>query len=438
MELEKLLPVDADTERLVLGAMLTDPDSVGQILDGLGESDFALRSHRLIYSAARKAWEGGEHVDRVTVAMRLQDEGSLETVGGLTYISTLDDGLPKIYGLDDYVDRLARKATLRAAAQRAYRLVLECCEPSATVETISGAEQFLRTLRDSSERGKDRPETLEEFLTAGGASLDSMLSRQAEEGVFTPWSTLNEMTGGFRPGQLVIVAGRPGDGKTVCAVQLAMLAARRRRAAVLFSLEMTKAEIWKRILSAESEVSFGRINFQRLNDAERAEITRAAAAVASWPLFIDDDPNRTVRAISAALRKHRMTRPLDLVVIDYMQLLTPGSRRENRTQEITEISRGLKLLAKDMGVPVVVLSQLSRDSEKGNRRPELSDLRDSGSIEQDADIVLMLYREPKEREAAINEKRPSKIELLVRKQRNGPTGSMTLMFDPRVMSMMDQ
>jgi len=426
------LPSDTTTEDLVLAAMFSDAEAAQQALDALTSDDFTVERSRLIFAAAQEVQNTKGAIDRHTVTMQLHDSGQLAKVGGMATMVGLGDSLPRVFDFDSYLERLQTKTTLRRAIRAANRLIVECCQQGAGVEAVREAEELLRKILAPD--GGKRPENFEKFLEATGG-LDRLIGSTADDGMIpSPWPMLNEIIGGgFRPGQKVIIAARPGEGKTVAGAQIAVTAARRGTGSVLFSLEMGKEEIWKRVLCNESQTHFGRLVHGRIDETERKHIARAASRMAEFPMFVDDASGRTIRSMTTSLRKHKAQHGLGLVVVDYLQLMEVSGRKDNRVQEVTELSRQLKLAAKEFKVPFIVLAQLNRAMEKDGRKPQLSDLRESGSIEQDADVVLMLYRDQKEKAAAIEERRPSKMEMLIRKQRNGPTGVVQILFDPRLM-----
>lgn len=435
MNTEIRLPADPDTERLVLGAMLVSPEDTPAILGTLEADDFSLQKHRLILTAAASLLDRGESIDRVTLAEELRRRGHLEAVDGLSYLVSLDDNLPRVFGLDGYVRLLKRKATLRKAIVRAQELISECCHPSADVDAVARAEEFLRALTAKQEQRS--LVGLEGYLDRTGG-LDALLNRQAKRTIPTPWQPLTDMLlGGFRPGELILLAARPSLGKSTAAAQIGVHAALAGHGVALFSFEMHAGQIWRRIVAHRAKVSLSNVNRGTLSMIERHEAYTAVADIAEAPIWIDDQTSCTVSALVSAVRKQLSIGPApELVVVDYLQLMQTTRRRDSRVAEVTEISRQLKVAARDLRLPMLVLSQLSRDSDKDNgRRPELTDLRDSGSLEQDADTVMFLWQERKERESAIAERRPGSMELIVRKQRDGPVGWIKLVFDPRIMTL---
>jgi len=375
------LPAALEIERLVLGAMLTDVEAAPMIAGSLQGDDFSLTKHRLLFAAACALIESGEHLDAQQLGTALRKAGKLEAVDGIGYIVSLDDDLPRVFGLDGYIRTLRQKTILRQAAIRAQALLAECCHPSADIAAVSRAEEFLRSLTERTNQRSLRG--LEEHL-AGAGGIDGLLHPNGRELIVpTPWKSLSEiLLGGFRASQLVILAARPGMGKSTAAAQIGVTAALAGHGTDVFSFEMNASQIWRRMVAHHAQISLGRINRGGLSLIDRHAAVGATTDLAEAPLWIDEESNCTVPALVGAVRKQRSSgRKPSLIVVDYLQLLQTTRRRESRVQEITEISRQLKIAARELRIPLLVLSQLSRDSEKDNgRRPELTDLRESGCL----------------------------------------------------------
>lgn len=420
------LPIDPDVEKLVLGAMLSDAESAESVF-GLEPHDFGLEQHRRIYRAALAVRQEGGQVDRITVATKLKEGKSLDSVGGLTYLTGLDDGLPRVYALESYVGTLRIKSTLRRAAIAAGALSERCCAPDAQIEDVTRAEAFLRDLAASAQKRKPSLKTIEEAIEEAGG-LDSFIKPPAGDAVPTPWATINELLdGGFRAGQLIIVGARPGMGKSALAGQIALSGAH--RGVTIFSLEMSAPQIWKRILAGASNIPM-----RSLAHSGR-EIYSAVEEVGRLGIRIDDTAGANVESIVRAVKATKKRGPVGLVMVDYLQLLKGSRAHRSRVEEVTEISRALKLAARELRVPFLVLAQLNRDTAKEDRAPGLHDLRESGSIEQDADVVILMYTPKKALAEAIATKSPSPLELILCKQRDGPTGSVHLTFKAATMQM---
>lgn len=429
------IPAAVEVERLVLGVIETDPEAASHCLEILEVDDFSVQKHRLIFAAAKHLADAGEQIDRVTLARALIARGQLEAVDGIGYLTELDTDLPRIYGLENYLRTLRHKSVLRKAANAATQLLHEVCLPGADIDAVARAEEFLRTLTDRDQ--KRSLMGLEEHLESTGTSLDAFLRPDHGKSLVpTPWTTLNEILGGFRPAQLIVLAARPGMGKSAAASQIAVAAARAGYGTAVFSFEMAAQEIWRRLVAHISRVSLRRITRGDYSSLDQFHVQGAASELAQMNVWIDETTGCTVAALSAALRKHRSKgHEVGLVVIDYLQLMQTTRRREKRVEEVTEISRLLKVAARELKVPILVLSQLNREVEKDGARPELHHLRESGSIEQDADAVLFLWQDRRERQKAIQEKRPGEMEIIVRKQRNGSVGFCKVMFEPRIMTL---
>jgi replicative DNA helicase len=428
---EKGLPASVDTERLVLGAILLNDACYLQAARLLEPADFSLEKHRRIFARMKDLYERGERIDRVTLANELIKQGQLESVDGLAYLVSLDDGLPEIANLESYLRIVKDKSTLRKLIFSAQQIIDRCLlggeEPD---QILAAAEEGL--LKLSEDRGRDQlagpAQIIEQFPGGVGAFLDPS---QRVRGLSTGFTKFDEMTGGLNGGELIILAARPSMGKTALALNIAQHVAthpQMRKPVAVFSLEMSSASLLTRLLCAAARVDQHKFRAGYLNKEERAKLQYALATLTESPLFLDDTPGVNLMDVHSKLRRLKSQHGLALVVIDYLQLMGSRGRAENRNQEVSAISRGLKLLAKDLDVPFLVLSQLSRAAETrpGDHKPQLSDLRDSGSIEQDADLVAFIYRE--EVYKRDREDLRGLADLIIAKQRNGPTGTVPLRF----------
>jgi replicative DNA helicase len=426
--IERGLPTNVDVERYVLGSILLDDSLFVQVAATLEADDFSLEKHRRIFLRMNELNSRGEKVDRVTLAEELMKHNQLESCDGLTYLVSLDDGLPQIQNLDSYVRIVKDKSLLRRVIFASQNLINRCLAGEEDAQVIlAGAEETLLKLGESKARvGLSTPgEIIDEFQGGLNAFLDP---GKRIQGLSTGFKRLDEMTGGLHPGELIIVAGRPSMGKTALALNIAQHAAKMNRTVAVFSLEMSKEALLTRLLCAGARVDSHRFRLGYLDAEERRRLQATASELVEAPLYIDDTSGSNLMDMHAKLRRLKAERPLGLVVLDYLQLMGGRGRFENRVQEISALSRGLKLLAKELNVPMLVLSQLSRASETrpGDHRPQLSDLRDSGSIEQDADVVAFIFRE--EVYKPDREDLRGEAELLLTKQRNGPTGKIPLVF----------
>jgi replicative DNA helicase len=429
LALEKGLPCNLDAERFVLGSILLDDSQFVQVAGALEGEDFSLEKHRRIFHRMAALSERGERIDRVTVANELLRYNELESCDGLSYLVSLDDGLPRIFNLDSYVRIVKDKSILRRIIFTSQHLMNRCLVGEEDPEQIlAGAEESLLKLGDS--RGKtglaSPAQVIEEYQGGLNAFLDPS---KRIKGISTGYTKLDEMTGGLHAGELIILAARPSMGKTALALNIAQhVATRLNETVAVFSLEMSKESLLTRMLCATARVDSQRFRAGYLNQDERRKLQAAAAQLVEAPLFIDDTAGASLMEMHAGLRRLQQQRKLGLVVVDYLQLMSGRGRFENRNQEISTISRGMKLLAKELNVPMLVLSQLSRapETRQGDHRPQLSDLRESGSIEQDADLVAFIFREEVYRRD--REDLHGLAELLVAKQRNGPIGKIDLVF----------
>ena len=434
--LEQTLPMNLDAERFVLGAILTDDTAYIRVAGSLMPEDFSIEKHRRIFQRMGDLQDAGQNIDRVTLANELMKHGELQSVDGVSYLVTLDDGLPPLYNLDSYVGIVKEKALLRKIMTVSQDMIERCAAGGEDAHQILGAaeEALVRLGEVQSSKGLASPgQIIGEFEGGINAFLDPS---NRVKGISTGYAKFDEMTGGLREGELIILAARPAMGKTALALNIAQHVAtspRNAKAVAVFSLEMSKESLLTRMLCSMARVDQRRFRAGYLNASERHSLIEAMATMMEAPLFIDDTAGTNLMDVHSKVRRlqteqERTEAPLGLVVIDYLQLMSGRGRFENRVQEISSLSRGLKLMSKELRVPFLVLSQLSRapETREGNHRPILSDLRESGSIEQDADLVAFLFREEvyKPDKADLQ----GVAELLLAKQRNGPTGKVKLVF----------
>ncbi len=431
VSLEQSLPLNLDAERYVLGAILTDENAFVRVAGGLAPGDFAIEKHRRIFARMGDLHDAGQTIDRVTVANELMRHGELQSVDGVSYLVSLDDNLPQIYNLEGYVNIIKEKSLLRKIITVSQDTIDRCTAGGEDGTQILGAaEDALMKLGDvQSSQGLSTPlQIVEEFAGGINAFLDTS---QRIKGISTGYVKFDELTGGLREGELIILAARPAMGKTAFALNIAQHVAtnpHNPKACAVFSLEMSKESLLTRMLCATARVDQQRFRAGYLNGEERHALQEAMAKLVEAPLFIDDTAGTHLMDVHFKLRRLQAEQDLGLVVIDYLQLMSGRGRFENRNQEISSLSRGLKLMSKELRVPFLVLSQLSRAPETriGDHRPMLSDLRESGSIEQDADMVAFMFRE--EIYKPDNESLKGMAELILSKQRNGPTGRVKLVF----------
>jgi replicative DNA helicase len=428
--LQKGLPANIDAERFILGSVLLDDARFIDIAGVLTNEDFALEKHRRIFARMSELHERSEKIDRVTVANELLRYNELESVDGLTYLVSLDDGLPRISNLDSYVKIVRDKATLRRIAVASQHLMNRALMAEDDPEEIlAGAEQTLLQLGESrTDKGLATPlQVIQGYEGGLNAFLDPS---KRIKGISTGFTKLDEMTGGLHAGELVILAARPSMGKTALALNICWhVASRLLQPVAIFSLEMSQESLLTRMLCAAARVDSQRFRAGYLNEAERKKLREAANQMVESPIYIDDTAGINLMDMHAKLRRLQQSgQKLGLVVVDYLQLMSIRGRTENRNQEVSQLSRGMKLLSKELGCPFLVLSQLSRapETRQGDHRPQLSDLRESGSIEQDADLVAFIFRE--EVYKRDREDLRGVAELHLAKQRNGPIGTINLVF----------
>jgi replicative DNA helicase len=430
LALEKGLPSNVDAERFVLGSILLDDSSYLDVAGVLSPDDFCLDKHRKIFRRMSELHDRSEKIDRVTIANELLKFNELESVDGVTYLVSLDDGLPRIPNLDSYVKIIRDKATLRriiAASQQMMNRALLAEEDPDVI--LAGAEESLVKLGEArmTEGLKSPGQIIAEYAGGINAFLDP--SRRIK-GISTGFTKLDEMTGGLHKGELIILAARPSMGKTAIALNIAShVATKLNEKVAVFSLEMSGESLLTRMLCASAYVDSQRFRAGYLNQEERRKLAQASQKLVEAPLYIDDTAGVNLMDMHAKLRRMQGgDQKLGLVIVDYLQLMSARGRTENRNQEVSGISRGLKLMAKELDVPMMVLSQLSRAPETriGDHRPQLSDLRESGSIEQDADLVGFIFREEvyKRDRADLH----GLAELIIAKQRNGPIGTVNLVY----------
>jgi replicative DNA helicase len=421
---------NVEAERAILGAVLLDNQAFSEAAEVLVPEDFALDSHRRIYRRMMDLSERAAPIDMLTLVNELEAQKDLQSVGDVSYISSLLDGVPDRPSIAIYVGMVRDKARLRGACHVADLMLVQAMDGRETADTvIAGAESGLFELTER-RIGKGF-RTVKEVVLDSFGSIDDMLNRGAPiTGVATHFLGLDAATCGLQKAELTILAARPSMGKTALAMNITENAAYLdRKVVAVFSLEMSADGLAQRLFCSRGEVNLQRFRKGDLNEQEKRQIAKAADEIASCGIHIDDTAGLAVSEMRAKARRLKQKHGLDLIVIDYLQLMSGGSKSfENRTQEVSAITRGLKGLAKELDVPVLALSQLSRETEKReNSRPRLSDLRDSGSIEQDADVVLFIYREEVYKPLVIEVS--GTAEIIIAKQRNGPIATVSLAFE---------
>ncbi len=425
--LDRLPPQDLDAEQCVLGAMLLSKDAVADVVEVVRGTDFYRPAHEQVFNAILNLYGHGEPADAVTVADELGKRGEIIRVGGAPYLHTLLASVQVVANAGYYADIVRDKAILRRLADASVRVGQLAYTAAGDVDQIvdrAQAEVYAVTERRAAEDYKPLSALMQPTLD----EMEAISSRGGGlSGVPTGFADLDDLTNGLHAGQMVVLAGRPGSGKSTLALDLARAASiDNGLTSVIFSLEMSQTEITMRLLSAEASVPLNHIRNGKMSDDDWTRVANKMGQVSEAPMFIDDSPNLTMMEIRAKARRLKQRHDLRLVVIDYIQLMTSGRKVESRQLEVSEFSRQIKLLAKELDLPVVALSQLNRGPEqRTDKKPMLSDLRESGSLEQDSDLVLLVHRpDMYDKESD----RAGEADLDVAKHRNGPTRTVTVAF----------
>jgi replicative DNA helicase len=425
--LDRMPPQDMDAEASVLGGMMLHHAAITEVVEIVEGADFYKPAHELVFNTITDLFAKGDPVDPITVTNRLRERGELDRAGGINAAFNLVQGTPTAANAGYYADIVRQKSILRglvragtAIAQLGYAGGDANESADAAAAELNNAVQ-VRDDPDSALIGDDMGDMIDELveLEKNGKAM----------GVPTGFADLDGLTHGLHPGQMIIIAARPAMGKSTFAVDiLRSCSIKHGRPAAMFSLEMSRREVQHRVMSAEARIGLHHIRGGNMTDSDWERFARRSPDVTAAPLTIDATPNQTIMQIKSRCRKLKQRNGLDLVVIDYLQLLGSGTsrRQENRQQEVSDISRNVKLMAKELDVPVIVLCQLNRGPEqRTDKKPQVSDLRESGSLEQDADLVILLHRED-----AYDKETPraGEADLIVGKHRNGPTGTITVAF----------
>lgn len=424
---QRLPPQNLEAETSVLGAVLLENEALNSILEILKEDDFYRNAHRRIFSAILHLYEHSEPVDLITLSEVLKTRGELDDVGGVAYLNSLVNGVPTAANISYYAKIIKEKALLRKLINRTTEIVSQSYSISGDVdEFIDQAERTIFEISEDRVRPSFYP--IKDLIKSSFKTIERLYEkRQLITGVPTGFQRLDELTSGLQPSDLIIIAGRPSMGKTALALNIAQNASVQAAIpAAIFSLEMSKEQLALRMLCSEAKVDAHRLRGGFLSESDWPKLTRAAGSLSEAPLFIDDTPGLSALEMRAKTRRLKIEHNLGLVIVDYLQLMRGRARADSREQEISDISRSLKALAKELSIPVIALSQLNRRvEERGDKRPQLSDLRESGAIEQDADVILFLYREEVYNKSEENR---GKAEIIIGKQRNGPTDKVDLAF----------
>jgi replicative DNA helicase len=430
ISLEKTLPNNLEAERSILGAILLDDKAVLTVFETLKSQDFYLESHRRVFEKMLQLMNNSRPIDLVTLKEELQRANEIESVGGAAYLASLTDGLPRAMNIEHYARIVKEKSTLRRLIQVSNETMVRSYQDEESAEEV--LQHIEKAIFDiAGQQFHIGFSPISPIVSDVFKQIEELSNRKSPvTGLETGFVDLDRMTAGLHPSDLLIVAARPGLGKTSLCLNIAgHVAIRLHKSVGIFSLEMSKEQLVKRLLCAESRIDAHRINTGYLNKEDWTRLSRASGDLSETRIFIDDTASITIPELRSKARRLSLEHGLDLIIVDYLQLMSGSTQRyENRTQEISQISRGLKAIAKELSVPVIAVSQLSRaiESRTGeHRKPQLSDLRESGSIEQDADLVMFIYREDM---ANPTEENNGLAELIISKQRNGPTGTIQLAF----------
>jgi replicative DNA helicase len=431
---DRTAPYAPEAELSVLGGMLIDPDAVAKAAEVVDETMFYREANRRVFRAMSRLFQRGAVIDAVTVAEDLKQTDELEVVGGMGFIAELLDAVPTAANIEYHARIVRERALLRSLIESASQIIRDSYEigERTVEELLDEAEQRIFQVAQSHDRGGFV--WIKKILYPTFEKIEQLQAAQGGiTGVASGFHDLDGMTGGFQKGDLVIIAARPSMGKTSLVLGAALHAAITQQVPVaLFSLEMSKEQLVQRMLCSEALVDLGRLLRGRLSDDDYVRLAQAAGHLNTAPIWIDDSGSLSVLEMRAKARRLKADQPnLGLIIVDYIQLMHAGTNAENRQQEVSAISRGLKALAKELATPILALSQLSRAPEqRADHRPQLSDLRESGSIEQDADVVTFLFRPEYYMQAQEAQEKGmvGRAELIIAKQRNGPTGTVELFF----------
>lgn len=427
--LQKLPPQSIEAEESILSAILLDNGTLLDVLEILTPDDFYRTAHRHIFAGISDLFARAEPVDLVTLTNLLRDKNELEEIGGAAYLARLVDTVPSAINVQHYARIVRDKSSLRRLIAKATAITQRCYEDAGDLDQVLNfAESAVFEISEDKHQAAFHP--ISKIIET---NIDALEERQGQRtlvtGVPTGYTQLDHKTSGLQGSDMVILAARPSMGKTAFALNIARNAAVDGDVSVaVFSLEMSKEQLSERMLCAEARVDSNRLRGGFLNPEDWHRITEAASALSEAPIYIDDSPDISATSIRTKSRRLKLDKNLGLIIIDYLQLMKGRSGTERRDLEISEISRALKLLAKELNVPVVALSQLNRKlEERSDKRPMLSDLRESGALEQDADVVAFIYRDEVYNKDENNPNRNT-AEIILAKQRNGPTGSVPLTF----------
>ncbi len=425
----RMPPQNVEAEQSVLGTILLSDHSLSAVLELLVSNDFYKDNHKLIFESMVVLFEKNEPQDIITVSNQLKDQNLLEDAGGVAYLATLTSIVPVTSNLFHYAKIIRQKAVLRNLITVNTEIASRCYEEQGDIDTlVDEAEQAIFEIARSKSDKSFTP--LKNIIPDAFETVEQLYKRkELITGVPTGFTELDKMTAGLQPSDLIILAGRPSMGKTAFAMNIAQNAALLDKTGVaIFSLEMSKEQLAMRLLCSAGHIDSQRVRTGKLHNEDWPKLTRAVGMLTEAPMYIDDTPAISVLEMRAKVRRLAAQFPLGMIIVDYLQLMRGRNSTENRTQEISEISRSLKAMAKELKVPVIALSQLNRSLEsRTDKRPMMSDLRESGAIEQDADVICFIYRDEVYNKAEDNPNHGI-AEIIIGKQRNGPTGTVKLTF----------
>lgn len=427
--IDRLPPQSIEAEQAVLGAIILEGDSITKAIEILSPDDFYREAHRKIYNSMLELFDKNEPIDLITITENLRDKGELEEIGGLSYLSNLATVIPTAANIRYHAKLVREKALLRAVIRACTEIVTKVYEePEDAEEMLDYAEKLIFEI--SEKRTNTSFFQMKDVVKHTFKMIESMYERKAViTGIPSGFKDLDELTSGFQPGDLIIIGGRPGMGKTAFSLNIAQhVGVELGEPVAFFSLEMSKEQIAMRLLSSLAMVNASALRKGFISKRDWERLTDSAVKLSEAPIYVDDSSQLSVLEIRAKARRLKMEKgKLSLIIIDYLQLMRSRTAYDRREQEISEISRSLKAMAKELKVPVIALSQLNRSVEKTtDRRPTLANLRESGAIEQDADVIIFLYRDEVYNKK--NTANKGKAEVIVAKQRNGPTDTINLTF----------
>ncbi|MCI8546543.1 MAG: replicative DNA helicase [Clostridia bacterium] len=427
MELGRVPPHDIEAEQAILGSMLTDKDAVMAAMEILKIDDFYRDDNKAVFEAMMNLYSKSEPIDIITVKSELVSSGKFDKIGGLEYLAMLPEKVPTTTNVDKYIKIVEEKSMLRNLIKTANDIISVGYDETEEIDTIMGAaeKKIFDVMQRKNQNGYD---SIKDVLVGTFAELEKLYNQKGTlSGISTGFTDLDYKTSGLHNSDLIILAARPAMGKSAFAINIATnVAVQSNIPVVIFNLEMSKEQVANRIICSEAMVDSNKVRTGKIEDEDWIKLANASGKLAEAPIYIDDTPGISITEIRAKCRKMKIEKNIGLIVIDYLQLVQgSGKRNSSREQEISEISRSLKILAKEIDVPVIALSQLSRAAEQrqNDHRPMLSDLRESGAIEQDADIVMFLYRDDYYNE---NSEKKNVAEVILAKHRGGSTGTVEL------------